>query len=150
MRKVQPERRGEKRTTDEAVHPEDPRGNSTDSPDVSMVQSYSHRCGCCQEGFETRNRMFEHIRQQQHAIVSDDEEQEMDSVQEEKAERRIPGAQISSKYIRPKDLEWRDIGSGTIAKTFKNVDRLWTATKRGPAFEDIKTRRVWSLSQIQD
>ena len=146
-RRVQTERRGEKRPTEESVHPEDPRGNDTESPDVSMVQSFSNRCGCCKEAFESKNLMYEHIRQNRHAVVSDEEDQEVDSVQKKSGKNWTPGTQVSSKYIRPKDLEWRDIGSGIVAKTFKGVTRLWTTTKRGPALEDVKSRRIWSLSK---
>ena len=63
-------------------------------------------------------------------FLSDEDEGEIALVQKEKARRWIPGTQVSSKYIRPKDMEWRDMGSGTMAKTFKGVDRLWVTTKR--------------------
>ena len=52
-----------------------------------------------------------------------------------------------SSLIKPKDIEWRDIGSGTVAKTFNNVTRMHTTTKRGPPIEDVHIRRVWSLSR---
>ena len=147
-RRVQPDRRGEKRSTETAIHPEDPRGNDTDTPDISLVGAYERKCGCCDEEFESRNMLFEHLRRSQHAVVSDDEEEPtLDDVQAEAKRRWIPGTQVTSKHIRPKDLEWRDIGSGTVAKTFKGVTRLWTSTKRGPAIEDISMRRVWSLSR---
>ena len=46
--------------------------------------------------------------------------------------RKTPGAQVTSSRIKPKDLEWRDIGTGTVAKTFKNVTKMHATTKRGP------------------
>ena len=61
--------------------------------------------------------------------------------------RKTPGAQATSSRIKPKDLEWRDIGSGTVAKTFRNVTRLHTTTKHGPPIEDVHIRRIWSLSK---
>ena len=146
-RRVQPERRGEKRATEEPTHPEDPRATDTDNADVSLMNQYSRAkgrkcwsCGSCQKEFESRNLMFEHIRQAQHAVVSDEEDQDVGEVQKSQ-----PGAKGSGKYIKPKDLEWRDIGSGTVAKTLRNASRMWTTTRRGPAIEDVKTRRIWSL-----
>jgi len=61
--------------------------------------------------------------------------------------KQTPGAQATSSRIKPKDLEWRDIGSGTVAKTFRSVTRLHTTTKHGPPIEDVHIRRTWSLSK---
>ena len=58
-----------------------------------------------------------------------------------------PGVKISTQHIKPKDLQWRDIGSGTFAKTFLGVNRLWTTTKNGPPIEDVFMRRIWSLTR---
>ena len=82
-----------------------------------VVDAMQNRCGCCSEEFESRNTMFEHIRQEQHAVVSDEDEEEVNVVDKlvddcEK-KRWIPGTQVTSRHIRPKDLECRDIGSGT-------------------------------------
>ena len=49
--------------------------------------------------------------------------------------------------IKNKDTQWRDIGSGTMAKTFIAATRCWTTTKNGPAMSDIYLRRTWSLSK---
>ena len=116
-----------------------------------------NKCGCCNETFDSTNTMFEHIRQSRHAIVSDDLDARgrtdidvilhADAVDGEPNKKWIPGTQVTSKRIKPKDLEWRDIGSGTVAKTFRGVTKLMTTTKRGPALEDIQIRRVWSLSR---
>jgi hypothetical protein len=106
-----------------------------------MVGAYGNKCGCCDEAFDSRNMLFQHLRSESHAIVSDSgSEENVDSVS-------TPGAQASSSKIKPKDLEWRDIGSGTVTKTFKNVKKLYTTTRRGPPMQDIHIRRIWSLSK---
>ena len=70
-----------------------------------MVKAFSNRCGCCDETFDTRNGLFQHLRNENHTVVSDSgSEEDVDSVS-------TPGAQASSSKIKPKDLEWRDIGS---------------------------------------
>ena len=61
QRRVQPARRGAKRTTEEPVHPADPRANDTDNPEISMVKAFSNKCGCCDETFDTRNGLFQHL-----------------------------------------------------------------------------------------
>ena len=45
-----------------------------------VVDAMQNRCGCCSEEFESRNTMFEHIRQEQHAVVSDEDEEEVNLV----------------------------------------------------------------------
>ena len=57
-RRVQADRRGSKRGTDEAVHPEDPRANNTDDPEIYLVGAYSTRCGCCEQTFESKTYCF--------------------------------------------------------------------------------------------
>ena len=39
------------------------------------------------------------------------------------------------------------IGSGTVAKTFRNVTRMHTTTRHGPPIEDVHIRRIWSLGR---
>ena len=112
--------------------------------------------------FESRNLLFQHLRDEQHAIVSDDDGGlEVNDVSREAAShpsdeaggsrntspKKTPGAQATSSRIKPKDLEWRDIGSGTVVKTFKNVTRLHTTTRHGPPIEDVHIRRIWSLGK---
>ena len=56
--------------------------------------------------------------------------------------------------MRPKDLEWRDIGSGMVAKTFLGATRMWTTSKssngrrgvQGPLMDQIQSRKIWSLT----
>ena len=72
-RRAQADRRGAKRGMDESVHPEDPRATNPDEPEMSLVGSYGTRCGCCEQTFESRSLLFQPLRDEQHAIVSDDE-----------------------------------------------------------------------------
>ena len=110
--------------------------------------------------------MFEHMRENDHMIESDESEEVSTHLTEEAGPKlvgdgenknikldedvnelsRIPGARTSTKNIKPKDLVWRDIGSGTMAKTFVGATRLWTTTKNGPPMDEIKLRRIWSLT----
>ena len=53
QRRVQADRRGAKRSTEDPVHAEDPRANNTDDPEISMAGAYGTRCGCCEEMFES-------------------------------------------------------------------------------------------------
>ena len=104
-----------------------------------------HRCGCCEASFGSRNRLFEHLRGEDHTVLSDDED--IDSAEHEKAKRKVPGMQVSTGRIRPKDLQCRDIGSGMVAKTFLGAGRMMTTSKNGPPIEDIQSRRVWSFTK---
>ena len=48
--------------------------------------------------------------------------------------------------MKPKDLEWSDIGSGIVAKTFLGAQRMVTTSRGGPALEDVLSRKIWSLT----
>ena len=91
--------------------------------------------------------MFEHLREEKHVVESDKEQEGTKTVNIDAV--NFPGSKISKKHIRPKDLTWRDIGSGTVAKTFVGATRMWTTTKNGPAIEDVYLRRIWSLSRAK-
>ena len=87
------------------------------------------------------------MREKDHMIESDDDEKMNTKLDEDVNElSRIPGARTSTKNIKPRDLVWRDIGSGTMAKTFVGATHLWTTTKNGPRMSEIKVRRIWSLT----
>ena len=58
---------------------------------------------------------------------------------------RHPGPIVARKNIAASDLRWRDIGSGTFAKTILNTDRLITTTNSGPPLRDIAKRTIWCL-----
>ena len=149
--------RGHKRTAEDA--PDDPRTSATEDAEVvddgnrdtSIIgHDCEHRCGEFEEEFESRNQLFEHMREKDHMIESDEGEKENtkldEDVNELAADRKIPGARTSTKHIKPKDLVWRDIGSGTMSKTFVGATRYWTTTKNGPPIEDVHLRRTWSLT----
>ena len=58
-----------------------------------------------------------------------------------------PGPIIPTDQIERKDCQWQDIGSGTFARTFTQVERLVTTTRGGPPISDVHRRTVWSLSR---
>ena len=60
--------------------------------------------------------------------------------------RQHPGQVVNTKDIAGGDKEWKDIGSGTVARSFVNVRKLLTTTRGGPPLCDVHRRTVWSLS----
>ena len=61
----------------------------------------------------------------------------------EKINKDEVGMKTSKKEIRPRDLVWRDIGSGTMSRVFKNAKYLQVSTKGGPPECDVHRRTVW-------
>ena len=61
-RRVQADRRGGKRGTEEPVHPEEPRAANPDDHEISLVGTYGTRCGCCEEVFESSILLFQPLR----------------------------------------------------------------------------------------
>ena len=57
-----------------------------------------------------------------------------------------PGPRVPTHKISDRDMQWQDIGSGTVARTFKRTAVMRTTSKGGPCMEDIESRRIWSLS----
>ena len=144
-RRTQPHRRGEKRGADE--EPDDPRAADTDKPEISVLDK-RRQCGCCQAKFESRNKLFDHIREERHVVVSDDEDEhsDVDAMTKPGSSKGHPGQKVDRADIRPKDREWRHVGSGIVVRSFENMKRLLVSTKSGPPLCEIKSRRVWSLS----
>ena len=48
--------------------------------------------------------------------------------------------------MRAGDFEWRDIGSGVFAKTFRQMDKLVTTGKGGPPEIDVARRIIRNLT----
>ena len=57
-----------------------------------------------------------------------------------------PGQRIKRKAIKAEELVWKSIGSGTMAKTFIDAEKLPVTTKGGPPMREVHRRIVWSLS----
>ena len=57
-----------------------------------------------------------------------------------------PGPRVPIHKITMRDQVWQDIGSGMVARTFKQVSKLGTTSPGGPCMDDIFRRKVWSLS----
>ena len=57
-----------------------------------------------------------------------------------------PSPKIGSADITADDQHWRNIGSGTFARTFRNAKRLMTTSKGGPPMQDVHRRIIRSLS----
>ena len=114
----QGEQRGEKRSADEAVHPDDPRGNDTGQPDISSIGACRLECGCCSEKFDSRNQLFKHLREERHVVISDDEEEMTEGPGQNHSPpfgvakpidnvaklKRVPGTQASPNISEPKTL----------------------------------------------
>ena len=58
-----------------------------------------------------------------------------------------PGQRVRGRGVIPKeDLEWVNIGSGVIARSFSEMSRLVTTSKDGPPVQDVHRRIVRSLA----
>ena len=57
-----------------------------------------------------------------------------------------PGPIVKEEEFMKGDMEWRDIGSGVVARTFPKMDKLVVTTRGGPPVADIHRRVVRSLS----
>ena len=55
------------------------------------------------------------------------------------------GQKTRTKDIKPGDMVWKDIGSGTMARTFKAAKNLRVSTKGGPPASDVERRIVYDL-----
>ena len=56
-----------------------------------------------------------------------------------------PGPKVKKEDIERCELEWRDVGSGTIARTFEDAEKLMVTTRGGPPLCDVYSRTVWNL-----
>ena len=56
-----------------------------------------------------------------------------------------PGPKVKRREIEKNELSWQDVGSGTFARTFLDVKRLFTTTRGGPPLCDVHRRTIWSL-----
>ena len=72
-----------------------------------------------------------------------DEDEAMDAVQD-KHLGKSPGQTNESGKYSPAELEWKDVGSGTFARTFVKATRMRTTTKGGPPMQDIHKRIIRS------
>ena len=48
--------------------------------------------------------------------------------------------------ITMRNQAWQDIGSGMVARTFKQASKLRTTLLGGPCMDDIFRGKMWSLS----
>ena len=53
-----------------------------------------------------------------------------------------PGPMIKKEDVEKCDLEWRDVGSGTVGRTFLGAKRLQVSTRGGPPAQDVYRRTV--------
>ena len=60
--------------------------------------------------------------------------------------RGHPGQRIPTHKITTRDQQWQDIGSGMVARTFKQVSKRRTTSAGGPCIDDVFHRKIWSLS----
>ena len=58
----------------------------------------------------------------------------------------VPGPRHRGDEFPKGDLEWKDIGSGVMAKTFPQMARLVTTSRGGPQVSDVYKRVVRSLT----
>lgn len=56
-----------------------------------------------------------------------------------------PGPKLKRSEITRGDLVWKDIGSGTVARTFEDATKLQISTRGGPPVCDVYRRTVWDL-----
>ena len=56
-----------------------------------------------------------------------------------------PGPKVRREEIDKSELTWKDIGSGTVARTFIGAKNLQVSTRGGPPECDVHRRTVWNL-----
>ena len=56
--------------------------------------------------------------------------------------RGHPGQRIPTHKITTRDQQWQDIGSGMVARTFKQVSRLRTTSAGRPCIDDVFHRKI--------
>ena len=59
---------------------------------------------------------------------------------------RHPGPRTKEDDIEKCEMTWKDIGSGTVARTFVGATKLLVSTRGGPPEIDVYRRTVWNLS----
>ena len=73
--------------------------------------------------------------------------EDMSTVDESVRRRRShPAPRHRDGRFEPGDLEWKDIGSGVVAKTFPQMVRMVTTSRGGPTISDIHRRVITSLT----
>ena len=134
----------------------------------------------CGKEFRSRNALFNHLRDLNHMISSDSEDDRpegsvgerypstddgsraplyqqdstearaklkpLDSMSHRGSARGHPGPILKRVDVKPKDLEWTDIGSGMVARTILDAKKFITTSRNGPCVDDIQSRRIWSLT----
>ena len=73
-------------------------------------------------------------------VVEDDQSKTVDSL------KTHPGPRVREEDIERAEMSWKDIGSGTVARTFIKATKLLVSTRGGPPTEDVHRRTVWNLS----
>ena len=79
------------------------------------------------------------------STVTEDHES-LTTVDRARPHGRQPGPRHDGGQFPRGDLEWKDIGSGVIAKTFPMMNRLVTTSRAGPPMSDVHRRVVRSLA----
>ncbi len=69
----------------------------------------------------------------------------VDAVESGGSIAKHPGPRVHRREVERKELAWQDIGSGTFARTFFDVKKLFVTTRGGPPMCDVYRRTVWSL-----
>lgn len=147
------------RATTAATTPADSTTTAT-SRTAASVEVFRKRCATCGCKFASRNQLHNHIRKRGHRVKGEPPmemlehfktigshvelartDEPMDSVG-----KGHPGPRIPTHQITARDQQWHDIGSGMVARTFKQVRRLRTTSPGGPCMDDIFKRKIWSLS----
>ena len=73
--------------------------------------------------------------------------EDMSAIDEGARRRRShPAPRHRDGRFSPGDLEWKDIGSGVVAKTFPQMVRMATTSRGGPSISDIHRRVITSLT----
>ena len=60
--------------------------------------------------------------------------------------RHHPGPIVKTEDIPDRDLQWHGIGSGIVARSFKQATKLMTTSRGGPPMCDVQSRVVRSLN----
>ena len=130
-------------------------GASASADDIAMdAMEGTWECQQCQMKFVTRNKLFKHLRREQHYGEASNGSTRNELLSTDETARPVPrqdaieGTQAKSKLVSQQEInsleerQWKYVGSGIVARTFDKCKKLVLTTKSGPTSSDIEYRVV--------
>ena len=137
-----PEHRGDLRVPLDPRNPAQKRGRSPsgDQTESAKFQAY--------EKADNKRKNEEDKKQSakwQAVEVPDDDPNKPADAVEVRHHEKI-GPKTKQEDITPGEMRWKDVGSGTMARTFKDAKRLQVSTRGGPPESEVYRRTVWNVA----